>query len=808
MDSRRWQKVIDWVIIIHILSYAGCLLWVSMTGGVMPAWGILFPSGALAISLACAFISYYSARRQEKFFWMMMSAALLLNLAGLLVGTYQGWILQAANPMLGIPLLFLCAGLGAETIGIARLIGNGTSWTGFRYNMELLISMTVGITLYGYFIVYPAVSMSKVSGLDFFTFMLLSLLDLGILLAALCFIYAPRLVLPNRILAWFLLHLTLLLAGNSVYLYLNIHNPRYIGFVDQPLWTLAYLLLVPAALNYFNHEYWQDEDRDEWSVQAQTRYGLDYVRLLLPFAMLALLFGMVVTRIDKIDGLVLAGIGLLVFIIATQVYALHRHRTLLVSVNDQTSHLERQAARRAEELAQKNAQLQSVLDDIQHMAFYDSLTNLPNRRLFLNKLGQAVATARRNGHMLAILFIDLDSFKLINDTMGHTFGDLLLRDIGAKITGSIRETDVVSRQGGDEFTILLDGINSVEEAKQLIEAIQQGIQAPFLINDIEVNVAASIGVALYPRHGEDVDNLIKYADIAMYRAKELGKNKYVIYTADMNQIFLRRGALDKALRGAIQNEELRLYYQPQISVGSGEIVGVESLLRWHNFALGEVSPGELIPVAEENGLIMAIGEWVLTSACRQMREWLEDGYEIPKVAVNISPVQFNDEKLVDSVSRILAETGLEPHYLELEITEGVAMYNEKAVIQKLHALKKLGINVALDDFGTGYSCLAYLAQFPVDTLKIDRGFVKNLHNNYDNRILVETIINMAHNFKIKVIAEGVDTVEQFQQLRDKNCDEIQGYLISEPVGSEELVRIINKYNTKVVYSQAHNWKPA
>jgi diguanylate cyclase len=389
--------------------------------------------------------------------------------------------------------------------------------------------------------------------------------------------------------------------------------------------------------------------------------------------------------------------------------------------------------------------------------------------------------------------------------MGHTFGDMLLREIGSKISGCIGTTGIASRQGGDEFTVLLNEITSIEEAKRLIEAVQQAIQEPFIINDIAVHVAASIGVAIYPRHGDNVDNLIKYADIAMYKAKELGRNKYVIYTSDMNQIFLRRGALDKELRAAIQNEELHLFYQPQISVTTGEIVGIESLLRWHNLTLGEVTPSELIPIAEENGLIMAIGEWVLYQACMQMREWLEDGYDIPKIAVNISPVQFNDEKLVDTISRIMNETGLEPHYLELEVTEGVAMYNEKAVIHKLLALKKLGISVALDDFGTGYSCLAYLAQLPVDTLKIDRSFVKNIHTNADNRVLVETIINMAHNFKIKVIAEGVDTLEQYQHLRENNCDEIQGFLISEPVGSEQLTGLLHKYSSGSSYPKAHGY---
>ncbi|MEQ8235868.1 MAG: EAL domain-containing protein [Syntrophomonadaceae bacterium] len=801
MDSRRWQRVIDWVILLHILSYSVCLLWASYNGLDLPAWVIIFPSSALLISLVTVSITFWFARQQERFFWMMLSLALSSSLVGLLMWAYESLANLSPHPLQGIPSLFLCAGIGLELAGIAWLLKNRTPWEGFRYTMELIISMIVGITLYLYFVIYPALSMGSVSGLVRLTFLLMPLLNLGILLAALGLIYSPRPVLPNQVSNWLLIHLTVLLSGGSVYLYVIVNNPNYSGFLNEPLWALSFLLLVPAAMRYFNTVDWMAED--DRAGDRITRGSSEYLRVLLPFAFLALLFIMVLNRLDKVDVLVLVGIGLLIMIVATQVYSIHRHRALLISVSDQTGLLERQAARRAEELAEKNAQLQSVLDDIQHMAYYDALTNLPNRRLFLNKLAQAINLARFKNHMLAILFIDLDSFKLINDTMGHSFGDMLLRDIGAKISGCIRESDVVSRQGGDEFTVLLNEITSVDEAKRLIEAVQQGIQDSFVINDIEVHVAASIGVALYPRHGDSIDNLIKYADIAMYKAKELGRNKYVIYTADMNQIFLRRGALDKELRAAIQNEELHLFYQPQISVSTGEITGIESLLRWNNLTLGEVTPSELIPIAEENGLIIAIGEWVLYKACRQMREWLEDGFDIPKIAVNISPVQFNDERLVESVSRILQETGLDPNYLELEITEGVAMYNEKAVIHKLLALKKIGITVALDDFGTGYSCLAYLAQLPVDTLKIDRGFVKNIQNNGDNRVLVETIINMAHNFKIKVIAEGVDTLEQYQHLREKNCDEIQGYLISEPVSSEQLIRLMNKYNSRSDYQHAH-----
>lgn len=479
------------------------------------------------------------------------------------------------------------------------------------------------------------------------------------------------------------------------------------------------------------------------------------------------------------------------------------HRSKLRAETDywllKTKELELEADKRSKELKQKNHQLQNVLEDIHHLGYYDALTNLPNRRLFIKQLSNALARARKKNYVVAVLFIDLDNFKMLNDTMGHIFGDLVLRELGLKIKKSIREIDTVSRQGGDEFTLFLDEINNVEQAKQLIQDIHRSIQEPFLINDIEIQIKSSIGAALFPRHGDDIDNLIKYADIAMFNAKELGKNRFVIYSAEMNTIFLRRMFLDKELRSAIRNQEFNLYYQPQININSGEIIGIEALIRWNNSALGDVKPSEIIPIAEENGQIIPLGEWVLANACRQMKTWLDEGYIISKMAVNISPIQFNDEKLVDNVKRILRETGLKPQFLELEITEGVAIYNEKTVLSKLLALKDIGIRVSLDDFGTGFSCLAYLSQYPVDTIKIDRSFMKDILINVSNQILVETIVIMAHNFKISVTAEGVDTPEQFQLLKEYKCDDMQGYLISPPVSAEQVVNLVDLYSEKPSY---------
>lgn len=464
--------------------------------------------------------------------------------------------------------------------------------------------------------------------------------------------------------------------------------------------------------------------------------------------------------------------------------------------------LEEEVEQRSEQLHEKNAQLKTFMEDIHHLGYYDALTDLPNRRLFLRHLTKALESARYKGKMFAVLFIDLDNFKVLNDNLGHSLGDMALRKIGEKITAAIRPVDVVSRHGGDEFMVLLNEIASVEQAHKMIDSVHRNIQEPFLLgDDMEVFVEASIGVAIYPRHGDNVDNLIKYADIAMYEAKQQGKNQAIVYTVEMHKYYTRRMTLDNELRSALKNQEFTLFYQPQVSIKTGEIIGVEALVRWHNHILGAVNPSELIPIVEESGQIIPLGEWVLTTACRQLRQWLDEGYRIPKIAVNVSPIQFNSEKLVSNVQRILREARLAPEYLELEITEGVAIFNEKAVSNKLMVLNELGVKLALDDFGTGYSCLAYLSQYPVDTLKIDQRFIQHLQNR-DNRMLVDTMITMAHNFDLKVVAEGVSTIEQYNFIREKGCDEMQGYLISEPLSSENLIRLVEMYNQKSTYIQS------
>lgn len=425
---------------------------------------------------------------------------------------------------------------------------------------------------------------------------------------------------------------------------------------------------------------------------------------------------------------------------------------------------------------------------INQMVYLDPLTGLPNRHLLNERLKESLDQADESGLMIGIMFLDLDRFKYINDTLGHTMGDLLLVEVSIKLRECVDKQDTVSRQGGDEFIVLLPG-TSAEEMTVKAGRILQTFNQSLLVGGQEMFVTPSIGMSLYPADGKTRDALIKNADTAMYRVKEQGKNNYQFYTAEMNEAVTRRMNLEIGLRKGIKKNEFTVHYQPQVDIPTGEIVGVEALIRWQHPQWGLISPAEFIPLAEETGLIIPIGEWVLREACRQNKEWQDAGLTPLRIAVNISSRQFQQSGFVELVSRVLKDTGLEPQYLELELTESIVQ-NSAYAISIMHKLKEMGIFLSIDDFGTGYSSLNYLKLFPIDSLKIDQSFTRNLLQDSKDEALVHTIINMAHNLGLKVIAEGVETGEQLQYLLLRHCHEAQGYYFSKPVPAESISNLL------------------
>ena len=456
--------------------------------------------------------------------------------------------------------------------------------------------------------------------------------------------------------------------------------------------------------------------------------------------------------------------------------------------------------RQADELSEKNRV-------IEYMAYHDGLTDLPNRRMFNDQLLLNLNQARKMNQPLGIMYLDLDRFKYVNDSLGHMIGDTLLQEIAKRLASNVREGDFVARVGGDEFNIILpetDRENSLVVAENILEAFKK----PFFINNYELFITACIGLSIFPYDGEDSNSIIKNADAALYRAKEQGKNKYKVFHSGMNIQSYRIFHMQNDLRKAIEREELVLVYQPRVNIESGKVTSAEALLRWNHPSWGTISPVEFIPIAEETGQIVEIGEWVLRKVCEQINAWKEKEMIPIRIAVNFSAQQFLQKHLIEHIQRILTETSVNPELLEVEITESVILGNEDIITQTLQQLRKMGICISLDDFGTGYSSLNYLRRFPVDTIKIDKSFIQDISQNKNNsKAIIECIASLAHNLNMSVVAEGVETAEQLNVIRNYHCQEFQGYLCSPPVLPKDFERFLfNDSENQLSHNKENNNK--
>ena len=469
------------------------------------------------------------------------------------------------------------------------------------------------------------------------------------------------------------------------------------------------------------------------------------------------------------------------------------HQLLSMKVEERTSQL----SRRNEQLNRAVREVTDTKNRLRQLAYYDSLTSLPNRRLFTEQLDLLIRLAKRKKETISLLFLDLDNFKRINDSLGHSAGDLLLREVAKRLSRCVRESDLVahyvepnsqidvSRLGGDEFTVVLNQLDQSESAGVVAQRLLDTLIQPMTIEGHELVVTPSIGIAIAPDNADTVEGLLKAADTAMYHAKSSGKNKFIFYDSGMDAAGVERLELENDLRRAMQRGELQLHYQPQVDTLTGTVIGAEALMRWHHTEQGAIPPVQFIPLAEEMGLIEELGEWGLEEACRQMVELQSLGLELPKVSVNVSALQFN-QNFIKRVSEVLTNTGLRPIRLALELTEGVMLDGAETTIQSLKNLKELGVGLSIDDFGTGYSSLSYLSRFPLDELKIDRSFVIDFDKSENDASLVIAIIAMAKSMRLGLVAEGVETLEQYHFLRQQGASVIQGYLFSKPVPLNEL----------------------
>jgi len=429
---------------------------------------------------------------------------------------------------------------------------------------------------------------------------------------------------------------------------------------------------------------------------------------------------------------------------------------------------------------------------VHHVAQHDVLTGLPNRSLLQDRLGQAVAYATRSGHPVWVMLIDLDRFKFVNDSMGHKAGDVLLMTVAARLRSSLRDTDTVARLSGDEFVVILSEHSDQPLTPDIVQRVMDSVAQPVILGTKEFFVTCSIGVAAFPSDGTPAENLIEHADIAMYRAKKLGRNNFQFYTPAMNEESLERVRIESALRNALERNEFVLHYQPQVDLQTGRIVGMEALIRWKHPELGMVPPSRFVGIAEDTGLIVPIGAWVMRTACAQNKAWQDAGLGKLRVAVNLSARQFSAADLLPGIEAVLIDTGLDPSCLELELTESLFMSDVTPAVELLHRMKSLGVNLSIDDFGTGYSSFSYLSRFPIDVLKIDRSFVNDITQDANDAAIVASIIALAHNLRLSVIAEGVETAEQLDYLRHQGCDEMQGYYFSKPLPAHEFEQLLRQ----------------
>ncbi|HKW37492.1 MAG TPA: EAL domain-containing protein [Burkholderiales bacterium] len=456
-------------------------------------------------------------------------------------------------------------------------------------------------------------------------------------------------------------------------------------------------------------------------------------------------------------------------------------------------------SRLRERLRRSNEELRSALGAVRQMATHDHLTGLPNRVLFNEELQRALARAERHGRPVALFFMDLDRFKNINDTLGHQFGDRVLQEAAKRLSSCVREGDIIARLGGDEFVLLVEELGEPAALTEVARKLLGAVSDLGTIDGQELNISLSIGICSYPSDGRDAKTLLAGADIAMYRAKDEGRNRFCFYSADLQSHTPEKLALEAGLRHGLERREFRVHYQPKLDMATGEITGVEALLRWQHPELGLLLPEKFIQLAEQTGLIIPIGLWTLREVCTRAKAWQDSGLPRMPVAVNLSACQFEQDQLVPQLAEILRSTGAEPGILELEITESMVMQDPDQAVKLMQNLRAMGVRLTIDDFGTGYSSLGYLKRFPINSLKVDRSFVRDLPHSADDIAITRAVIAMAHSLQMNVIAEGVELKEQFDVLRDEGCDEFQGYLCRPPLVEEELIRFIRETATDAAH---------
>ncbi|MGG6431505.1 putative bifunctional diguanylate cyclase/phosphodiesterase [Anoxybacillus sp. D401a] len=725
----------------------------------------LFSIGGALLAAIWLWKAHRRIRTKERIFWGTLTVSTVCYVIAESIYRFYEISCYAEPPFPSWPDVFY---LGNSFLYMASLcyvmMLVRKQWTMWQALFDTLIVTTM-LAIYSWLYVVQPLFHSQVSVAYVLVLFSYPLFDLAIAFFLLLFIFSTRL---NRVWTLNLFGIGLFVFSDMMYFIQMMQREFVSNSWLDPLWGISLLFIGLSGV--------YAKEGDITTQVAETTRWKSNVKIFFPYASLVPLF-YAFFRFSS-DHIVIAGVVVTVcFVVIRQWLTLHENRQLVQCLQTLNHELEKKVAMRTNELQRANEQLT-------YAANHDFLTGLPNRRAFIHSLEEALQQAKQHHHSLAVLYIDIDRFKQINDYFGHSVGDKLIVEIGQLLKQKVRPTDIVARQGGDEFTIIVTPVYHLHDVYQLVDDIVSISKQLIAVQHLDMRVSLSIGVAVYPYDGETCDTLMKHADMAMYRAKEQGKNQYQFFNGEMDRAMLQKTMIETDLYEAIEQKQFVLFYQPQFDVQTKKIIGMEALIRWMHPKLGMISPGVFIPIAEETGQIIAIGEWVIEEACRQIKRWNEQTGRSLRMSVNISPKQFLKENFVEHIYHILQQTSLLPDQLDLEITEGVAVFNEQYTIHKLQQLKELGVRISIDDFGTGYSSLSYLRKFPIDRLKIAKPFIDGITKEKEDVAVVKAIIVLAQNLKLRVIAEGVETLSQFHILETLQCDEIQGYVFGKPLDAD------------------------
>ncbi|HWI50207.1 MAG TPA: EAL domain-containing protein [Rummeliibacillus sp.] len=742
---------------------------------------------AFQIIACCASIgwltsTFFKHQGKAKSFWLFLGLGVLSYLTGMIIWILNEFILKRSGDI-SYAEKFWVGQNGFYFIALLLLINAIKSklFT-IRYFLDMLIAMSAVTTFSWIFLIHPL--LSQHANIQFYiTELLYPILDLGVLVGILSLLIASNSIFSKKTTFFLISGLLIQVIADTIFSYLKMMNSYSLGSINEPFWILSILMIGLSGI--YHVPFPTKEPVTNHAKQSENIF----IKYIIPYIGVFLLSIYFIIILYKIHPVIIGLVLCILLVILRQIFTLLENDKLVKDLNNLNEDLELKVKERTDKLVE-------TVNSMEYLAYHDVVTGLPNRRYIQKRLSQAICNSREDQKQIAFILLDLDRFKQINDSLGHSYGDFLLKVVGERLVKCV-PNEVVCRLGGDEYALLIENTD-VQKIEKIASNILTTLRETFNINGIELHITPSIGISIYPDDGCDWDTLLMKADTAMYEVKDSGKNNYKIYSGAMSMESIME--LENAMRKGLERDEFILHYQPQISLKNNEIIGAEALVRWERAGFGLVPPSDFIPVAEENGLILLIGERVLREACRQSVSWREKGFSKLRLAVNISSLQFKHNDFMDMVRKIIKETGANPKDIELEITESIAMGPIEKNLNQLSALKQMGFQIAIDDFGTGYSSLQYLSEFQIDHLKIDRSFISALEKSEKDAAIVKLIVMTAKGLNFKVIAEGVENETQKSFLQEIECDELQGYLFSRPLSVEDFEMLMEsqKENRKIM----------